>query len=74
MNRDIFKPLTLQDTDFLKGLALLLLLCHHLFYIDNGLYDSISIAGHNVIQVIGQWSKVCVAIFIFLSGYGLMYQ
>ena len=74
MNRDNFKPLTLQDTDFLKGLALLLLLCHHLFYIDNGLYDSISIAGHNVIQVIGQWSKVCVAIFIFLSGYGLMYQ
>lgn len=67
-------PLSMQDTNVLKGFALILLLVHHLFYIDRGLYDSVYIADHNVVQIIGQWSKVCVAIFVFLSGYGLMYK
>lgn len=70
----MYKPLSLRDTNALKGIALLLLLIHHLFYINNGLYDDITIAGRGVVQTIGQWSKICVAIFVFLSGYGLTVQ
>lgn len=70
----MYKSLSQQDTNILKGIALILLLIHHLFYIDNGLYDDISIAGRGIVQTIGLWSKICVAIFVFLSGYGLTVQ
>lgn len=67
--------LSLTDTKVLKGLALLFLLAHHLFYIQNGLYDDIHLCGERfLVQQIGWWCKVCVAIFVFLSGYGLMVQ
>ena len=46
-----------------KGVALLLLLWHHLFGIA-------SEYGH-FIQHLAGVSKVCVAIFLILSGYGL---
>lgn len=70
----MYKALSQRDTNVLKGIALLLLLIHHLFYIDNGLYDDITLAGHGIMQTIGLWCKVCVAIFVFLSGYGLTVQ
>lgn len=63
--------LTKNDTNILKGVALLLLLCHHLFYINNGLYDDIFIVGHGLVNEFGKVCKVCVPIFVFLSGYGL---
>ena len=64
--------LSLLDTNVLKGIALLLLLVHHLFYIKNGLYNDILIANdHYLVHSIGIWCKLCVAIFVFLSGYGL---
>ncbi len=66
------KALTLKDTAVLKGLALLLLLIHHLFYINDGLYHDIVIGNRGIIEHIGKSSKLCVAIFVFLSGYGLM--
>lgn len=69
---DITFYLSKRDTNILKGIALLLLLAHHLFYVQSGLYDDIHIAGdHYLVQDIGAWCKVCVAIFVFLSGYGL---
>lgn len=65
--------LSLRDTNILKGIALMMLLTHHLFYVRNGLYDDIRIVGdHYLVNEIGIWSKLCVAIFVFLSGYGLM--
>ena len=64
--------LSLKDTNVLKGIGLLLLLCHHLFYVQKGLYDDIHLVGdHYLVQELGIWCKVCVAIFVFLSGYGL---
>ena len=64
--------LSLKDTNELKGIGLLLLLCHHLFYVQKGLYDDIHLVGdHYLVQELGIWCKVCVAIFVFLSGYGL---
>ena len=71
MSRESFH-LSLKDTNVLKGLALLMLLAHHLFYRQYGLYDDIQITNnHCLVQDIGIWCKLCVAIFVFLSGYGL---
>lgn len=64
--------LTKDDTLALKGIALLLLLIHHLFYQNAGLYNDVLLwNGHYLIQEIGIMSKACVAIFVFLSGYDL---
>lgn len=66
------QSLSLRDTNVLKGVALLLLLFHHLFYMQYGYYDDIPIArGHYLVQEIGIACKLCVTVFVFLSGYGL---
>lgn len=62
--------LTLKDTNVLKGVAILLLLLHHCLYTGE-VYDDIIIHGHPVFLNIGKFSKLCVALFVFLSGYGL---
>ena len=64
--------LTLQDTNILKGVAIILMIIHHL---DAGSYDDIClIHNHGLISDFSKVSKVCVAIYVFLSGYGLMAQ
>lgn len=63
--------LTVDDTYLLKGCALILLLFHHLFYTGDIPVDEIMIGEAPLVQSIGIWCKVCVAIFILLSGYGL---
>jgi len=64
--------LTPTDSNVLKGLALLFLLVHHLFYIRNGQFDDVEIFdGHYLVNMIGRACKVCVPLFVFLSGYGL---
>lgn len=63
--------LSINDTTVLKGVAILLLLAHHLFYKGVG-YDDIHLYGnHYLFKEIGIMSKLCVDIFVFLSGYGL---
>ncbi len=65
--------LSKKDTNTLKGFALILLLIHHLFWKQNGLYDDIRLTdSFYLVNQIGILSKVCVTIFVFLSGYGLM--
>lgn len=67
--------LSLKDTNVLKGIAVILLLWHHLFYMQNGLFDDILIAGDTfLVNKSGKLCKMCVAIFVFLSGYGLTRQ
>ncbi len=58
------------DTEILKGIAILLLLFHHLFSGGEGFWD-FTLHGHSVIKNLGVFSKLCVALFVFLSGYGL---
>jgi len=60
-----------DETLMLKGVALILLLMHHLFYASPELYDDICVAGYGLVHMIGLNSKLCVAVFVFLSGYGL---
>lgn len=70
-NRTSIK-LSKTDTNVLKGVALILLLIHHLFYIQSGRYDDIHLWGdYYLVNSIGVICKFCVAIFVFLSGYGL---
>lgn len=64
--------LSLVDTKVLKGVALIFLLIHHLFYIQTGKYSDIHIWGDiYLVNAIGGIGKICVTIFVFLSGYGL---
>lgn len=63
--------LSKNDTLCLKGIALILLLVHHLFYTDTQFFNDISIHGIGIVNFIGIHCKVCVAIFVLLSGYGL---
>ena len=58
--------LSLNDTSALKGVAIIAMLCHHLFY-QQHVYGV-------AVQQFGIVCKVCVAIFLFLSGYGLSVQ
>lgn len=63
--------LSLSESNQLKGISLLLLLCHHLFYVQQGQYDDILVYNYGIVHQIGIACKVCVALFVFLSGYGL---
>ncbi len=60
-----------EDTNQMKGIALLLLLFHHLFYIRNGLFTEFQVGETELISFIAWLCRVCVGIFVFFSGYGL---
>ncbi len=68
------KKFTITNTNIVKGIALILLLWHHLFYLGNdaGLWYGFGDIGTAVITKTATMSKVCVAIFLILSGYGLV--
>lgn len=58
--------LTLSDTNTLKGIAICAMLWHHLFIGQPSFGTAASI--------IAQACNICVAMFLFLSGYGLTIQ
>lgn len=66
-----------DDTNRIKGIAILLLLFHHLFYstsrIESNGVEFIYI-DQNAVQGLAVLCRVCVWIFLFLSAYGLTYQ
>lgn len=68
MNKTNF---TLNQTFYTKGIAIILMIFHHLFWD----YPNIGIefGGMAVSQRIGIIGKVCVSIFVILSGVGLYY-
>ncbi len=77
MTPNITNPsaLSTRDANALKGLALLLLLWHHLFFAPNRLFDDLHIIKNVYLaQELGAFCKLCVVMFVFLSGYGLMAQ
>lgn len=49
------------------------MLIHHLFLSEASrlLYDDVIIHNHGVVNEIGIFCKLCVAVFVFVSGYGL---
>jgi hypothetical protein len=63
------KEFTINDTNFSKGVAMCLMILHHLFW--NVTAMGVSIYYMAISQEIGILGKVCVSIFLLLSGYGL---
>lgn len=66
-----------NDTKIMKALAIILMLYHHLFaFPDRIHYTYISLINFNgktLPYFIGDFGKLCVAIFLFLGGYGTYY-
>lgn len=65
-----------RQTNIAKGLTLLLLLWHHLFYNSAEFYDRFKSlyllsGGVPIESFISAFCKACVAIFLLLSGFGL---
>lgn len=65
------KYLSLADSNVFKGLAIMLMLWHHLFYNCQQLYDEFGLLTYDVIEYTRVMAKLCVSIFVFISGYGL---
>ena len=65
----------IRQTNIAKGFAILLLMWHHLFFNspkNNNAFETILIFQDIPIECyIARFCKVCVSIFLFLSGYGL---
>lgn len=71
------REFTLRDTNICKGIAIILMYIHHLFY-------SVDTVGINRVDFwllskeiwiyIASICKVCVAIFVFLTAYGFTAQ
>ena len=62
-----------RENAIVKGAAIVLMLVHHLFYQEEYLENCIFLLPHEKegLLLFGQLSKVCVALFVLLSGYGL---
>lgn len=66
--------ITRQQTSLLKGVAILFMLFHHLFFFQERLSPSVIVYYpffHGSIEnTLAGFGRVCVPIFLFLSGYG----
>ncbi len=67
------QDLTKQDTQAIKGIAILLLLWHHCYYEGRYPEEVLSFFPFLELQVINlaNFFKICVSLFAFVSGYGL---
>lgn len=69
---------TQEHTHVAKGVAILLMLIHHLFafpeFLKNVNYISLFYINNKSIEsIIGGFGKICVSMFLYLSGYGFYY-
>lgn len=68
---------TKKDTAIVKGVAIILMFIHHLFAFSDRInagssYISLfSLSGIQIEVILGMFGKVCVAMFLFLSGFGM---
>ena len=68
--------LTREDTKMIKGIAILLMLLHHLWgftdRLPGGYLDqSFLIFGYDAAFYIAGFGKICVSLFFFVGGYGV---
>lgn len=64
-----------RHSEMLKGIAILMMMFHHLFgfrswIADENMYHCI-FAGNTILFAVASYCKVCVGIFIFITGYAL---
>ncbi len=70
---------TKDYTEMIKGVAILLMLVHHLFgfpdwYVDEVSYIGLPLRVNTIEYTIGQFGHICVAIFAFITGYGIFFS
>ncbi|OWF77582.1 hypothetical protein B4900_16125 [Yersinia rohdei] len=71
---------TKKETNYIKGIAIILMLMHHLFAFpdriphDATIINSLPFIGANVDSYLANFGKICVAIFLFISGYGFAFK
>ena len=65
--------MTKEESTILKGIAIILMYIHHLFYLSDRVigYDIQSLISTDALIGVGVYGKVCVTIFAFASGYGI---
>lgn len=56
-----------SESQKVKGLAIFLMVVHHLF----GVEKAVSFHQNDILNYIAHYGKICVALFAFMSGYGL---
>lgn len=75
MTRAAASRITLQESLALKGLAVLLMFAHHLFGLPSLIRPPAEVVplipGVPLEYLLGRYGKVVVALFLFLTGYGL---
>lgn len=60
-----------RQTNIVKGVAALMLLWHHFLFYKEEYISLIPLGSHCGEEIIMQCCKLCVAIFLFVSGYGM---
>lgn len=71
------KQFTKKQTNICKGVAICIMLFHHLFFSQESwslYYHEIQIGSTPLIGFIARQGKICVAIFVLLSAYGLTFS
>ncbi len=65
-----------ENTKLIKGIAVLLMLAHHMFAFADRIPSGFSystwlyMGEHSYLSLIGSFGKICVSLFLFLGGYG----
>ena len=68
--------LTRDDTKIMKGIAILFMLMHHLWFFPSRIYgggvlSEFSMFGMPMTSYLGYFGKICVPMFFFFGGYGV---
>ena len=65
--------MTKEESLIMKGFAILLMYVHHLFHMSDRVaeYGVISFIPAGTLVKIGEYGNACIALFAFISGYGL---
>ncbi len=68
-----------KQTEYIKGIAILLMLVHHFFgfpewYVEGISYIGIPLRVNTLEYALGQFSQICVSIFAFVTGFGMFFS
>lgn len=70
--------MTKDETQYVKGISILLMYIHHLFRFPDRINENYILVGSvfntSFEYILGDFGKLCVGIFLFISGYGLSFS
>lgn len=75
LDRQVAYDFNKTHTQIAKGIAILLMMYHHLFVLPQRIqcdyFSVLNLCGLDFQTILAYFCKICVGIFVFLSGYGL---